>query len=205
MTQIIPFEASEIIPYLWLGGYSSSIDIQNIRNKNITTIINVAMCDVYHNEKKIENVTYHQYELTDHSDDTRIWNIITHCLPIIHNCIRNKQSILIHCLKGISRSTTVVISYLMLYGDGITKYKINFDDAFELVKNKREKISPILGFCMILHMISMCIGFKDVIYGNINFNPLLYIIILNKNISQNMLIVFMLSVEKEFNKMYLHH
>jgi dual specificity phosphatase 12 len=47
---------------------------------------------------------------------------------------------LVHCFAGISRSSTIVIAYLM------KKYKITYNQAYEYVKNKRPIIMPNNGF-----------------------------------------------------------
>lgn len=47
---------------------------------------------------------------------------------------------LVHCNAGVSRSSSVVIGYL------IKKFSYTFNEAFELVKKKRECIQPNQGF-----------------------------------------------------------
>ena len=52
----------------------------------------------------------------------------------------SKNNIYIHCVMGISRSPSIVISYLMF------KNKWNFKKTFNYVKNKRPEIQPNSGF-----------------------------------------------------------
>lgn len=47
---------------------------------------------------------------------------------------------MIHCNQGISRSVSLVIAYL------IYKKKLNYDEAFKIVQDKRSISSPNLGF-----------------------------------------------------------
>lgn len=47
---------------------------------------------------------------------------------------------LVHCFAGISRSSTIVIAYLM------KKYRMTYDQAYTYVKNKRPIIMPNNGF-----------------------------------------------------------
>ena len=49
-------------------------------------------------------------------------------------------NVLVHCQAGISRSSSIVIAYL------IRKNKINFDASFQIVKDKRPYIFPNKGF-----------------------------------------------------------
>mmetsp|Transcript_38542 Transcript_38542/g.56570 ORF Transcript_38542/g.56570 Transcript_38542/m.56570 type:complete len:450 (+) Transcript_38542:78-1427(+) len=50
------------------------------------------------------------------------------------------QSVLVHCEMGVSRSTTVVLAYLIRY-QNMTK-----EDAYKLVKNRRPQANPNVGF-----------------------------------------------------------
>jgi len=52
----------------------------------------------------------------------------------------NKSSVLIHCQGGVSRSPTVVISYLMHLN------KLSLTEAYQYVKEKRPCIAPNLNF-----------------------------------------------------------
>ena len=48
--------------------------------------------------------------------------------------------VFVHCAMGMSRSATCVIMYIM------KRFNIPFDEAFEVVKLRREKIDPNDGF-----------------------------------------------------------
>ena len=58
----------------------------------------------------------------------------------IDNIIEKKESLLIHCIAGRSRSVTVLLAYL------IYKYKYTVEQAIELVKAKRDIIEPNKNF-----------------------------------------------------------
>jgi atypical dual specificity phosphatase/dual specificity phosphatase 12 len=47
---------------------------------------------------------------------------------------------LVHCYAGISRSASIIISYLM------KKYNWSYEKAYNYVKNKRPIINPNRGF-----------------------------------------------------------
>jgi len=47
---------------------------------------------------------------------------------------------LIHCKAGISRSVTILISYLML------KFNITAKDALKIVRENRPQVNPNYGF-----------------------------------------------------------
>lgn len=47
---------------------------------------------------------------------------------------------LVHCVGGVSRSSTIVIAYLML------KHGFSLNDAYDYVKDKKSNISPNFNF-----------------------------------------------------------
>jgi protein-tyrosine phosphatase len=58
----------------------------------------------------------------------------------IDEAVTNNQNILVHCYAGISRSPTIVASYLM------KKFCISRDEALNIIKQKRNIIKPNFGF-----------------------------------------------------------
>jgi len=71
-------------------------------------------------------------DLAKHFDDT---------FNFIDMITSSKNSgILIHCLVGVSRSTTILLAYL------IRKYRLPLKDAYILVSNRRGVIAPNEGF-----------------------------------------------------------
>lgn len=53
-------------------------------------------------------------------------------------------SVLVHCVYGVSRSSTLVCAYL------INQYGMNAKDAVEMVKAKRPQVNPNRGFLKVL-------------------------------------------------------
>ena len=66
--------------------------------------------------------------------------------------------ILVHCLQGISRSSTIVISYLM------KKSKMRFEDALKFVLEKRKETKPNSNF------INQLKNYDKFLFGNENEN-----------------------------------
>lgn len=76
------------------------------------------------------------------ADDTSTYQICDHfvpCCEFIDTHI-NTCNVLVHCEKGISRSATIVVAYLM------QREKKFLSEALEFVRNKRKEISPNGGF-----------------------------------------------------------
>ncbi|KMZ62737.1 hypothetical protein ZOSMA_44G01400 [Zostera marina] len=64
------------------------------------------------------------------------------CIDFIEQAKDSGGSVLVHCFAGISRSATIVVSYLM------KKHQISALQAIDLVRRKRPKVSPNSGFFM---------------------------------------------------------
>ncbi|XP_028999575.1 dual specificity protein phosphatase 22-A isoform X2 [Betta splendens] len=62
------------------------------------------------------------------------------CITFIHDCRLNGGSCLVHCLAGVSRSTTMVVAYLMT----VTHY--SWEDCLSAVKAVRSFVGPNYGF-----------------------------------------------------------
>lgn len=58
----------------------------------------------------------------------------------IERARKSGKNVLVHCYAGISRSSTVVIAYMM------NKYKLDFSTAYNFVKMKRSLVNPNFGF-----------------------------------------------------------
>ena len=100
---------------------------------NITCIINVS------GEKcKTQNKLCRQINITnlDDSPDVEIDQLFDY----VYDIIEKEQCVYIYCLAGISRSPTLVASYLM------RKYSIGCDEALDYIRERRPQIQPNEGF-----------------------------------------------------------
>jgi protein tyrosine phosphatase len=126
---------SKIIPGLFLSGLDA-ITSESLTENEISKVLRVMKnpppLPTNIEEKKIEE---EKIEI----DDTFGQNIGAHfekVYEMIDEALKNNQNILVHCRAGISRSATIVISYIM------KSQRMKMDDAFEFVKSKRSIISP---------------------------------------------------------------
>ena len=58
----------------------------------------------------------------------------------LDSAIDKGESVLVHCLGGISRSSTIIIAYLMF------KYNYPLNNAYDFVKSKKTNIAPNFNF-----------------------------------------------------------
>lgn len=132
-------DCNEILKNLYLGGLWVPKYSPNIIDKlKITHILNVTADDCYEHTEIFMRVPI--------NDDLKSSLITRSFFDDIHNFIEEgvKKGIYIHCNCGVSRSATIVISYLMKIK------KMSLIDSFWLVKSKRDIIQPNACFMKLL-------------------------------------------------------
>jgi protein-tyrosine phosphatase len=95
--------------------------------------------------EKVEQVTYYDFPIQDSPKE----DILTYLdeITLVIEMLRNKgKRVLVHCHAGVSRSSTVVLAYLIKYG-GMPLYH-----AWNLVYKQRPIIRPNIGFSKALQV-----------------------------------------------------
>ena len=136
---------SEIIKNkLYLGDMFDANDADNIKNINISCIVCVAERLLITNTNP--NVKVHKYELSDDYNCN-----ISLYFDEIGEIINKENIVLVNCAAGISRSSTIVIAYIMKY------YKLDLKKTFIYVRNKRRQICPNKKFmeCLLDYELSL--------------------------------------------------
>jgi dual specificity MAP kinase phosphatase len=82
---------------------------------------------------------YKRVLLRDHAGED-ISKCLFGCLSFIEHAVQHNQRVLVHCTKGISRSSTVVIAYLML------KRSWDMQKALQFTKQCRPIVNPNCAF-----------------------------------------------------------
>ena len=138
----------EVIPDVFLG---SRIDKNNIHKLKDLGINNLLCCAIelpeLHELNEL-NINFMKLNLEDWEEENVSQyfidssNFIEKCLAINNDdySFPVQGKILIYCQMGISRSTTILISYLMI------KQKMRYNEAFNLVLNRRLQANPNSGF-----------------------------------------------------------
>ena len=148
---------------LYLGDKNSAISEQVMKDLKITHVINCTpsppdyvqtfntrgyIQNIFEKHKQL-NIKYMRIPI----DDSDIENIKSHFLNAIqflHQALDNdNHRILVHCFAGKSRSSTIIIAYLM-HAKGM-----GYDEAFKFVKQKRDIIQPNKGFVQQLKIFEM--------------------------------------------------
>lgn len=150
LTQGLPFVLDEkpdihiacIIHGLFLSSQDPTVNIEILKKYNIKHILSVGI----NLNLKFNSIKYYQCELLD-LPESDILLPVKKCINIIHQ--NRHENILVHCNAGVSRSPTIVISYLMALEN------LSYDEAYEKVKSKRECIKPNNGFVQQLRKLNV--------------------------------------------------
>lgn len=131
-------EMSNILDNLLFLGSQSSTRSDLIVKCNIQTIISIGCNPI---DKAVKN---YKYDVEDNYDVNNLYNFFNNIMPIAHDiinqCLNKKKAVLVHCQAGISRSTSIIITWLMIYKN------MTYDEAFLYVKERRHIISPNVKF-----------------------------------------------------------
>ena len=115
-----------------LGNEDASMDLETLISRGVTHILVSAQ----HLEKYFpDKFQYLELPLDDHPNQD-----LTAYFKQAINFIKNSKVIFVHCAAGVSRSASIVISFLM-----VTK-NWKYVDAYNFVKGKRSVIYPNSGF-----------------------------------------------------------
>lgn len=124
---------SEIIQGIYMGCYKSAINYDILNKYNIKYIINCAFDPKNSNYIKFEKIKYYLFNLDD--DPSQLNKIIDIIIKFIDEGLEN-GNILVHCMRGINRSGSVIMNYLM------KKYDLSYETSFQILKNGRPFFSP---------------------------------------------------------------
>ena len=135
---------SKIEPRLYLGGFYEFVHNKRwFKDNKITHILSVGYIPNKHVLGTIKFISPPQ-TLSIQSVDNTSADLLSK-FEISHQFLDNALSdpnsvVYVHCHMGISRSATIMISYLM------KKYNLGFNEAHSKVKSFRQCIDPNLGF-----------------------------------------------------------
>jgi len=130
------FEASQIIENLWVGDIRSPCNKDSLKENNIEMIVSAVYGATAHHPF---HFTYEKANLRD-TEDENILDEIIRLLPEIRHQILQNKGVLIHCIKGASRSATIAAAYLVKY------HNMTTDDSLGFMKSKGSQIDPNPGY-----------------------------------------------------------
>lgn len=139
------FGASQILPSLYLGSYDDAMSVQQLQSLGITHVLNVANdCPVPHGQYQQANIRAQHLQIED-CDDVTIGSYVAQGVPFMNQAISSGGKVFVHCRYGVSRSSMMVIAYLMQHGsDGFRG--MGYNEALNFTRARRPQIDPNPGF-----------------------------------------------------------
>jgi len=138
------FNAHEVFPNVFVGDVYAAHNTNELRKLNITHIVNMA-CGV--TPAFPDSFKYLHIPLLDCTSE----NISEHfhnTSAFIQNAIEGGGRVLVHCLKGISRSATIAAAYV------VKSHSVSPSEAVQMLRKFRPIIKPNSGFMMQLEWYS---------------------------------------------------
>lgn len=125
-------------PYLYIGSVGAAYNRTTLQQEKITHILNMDANSV---RPRFPDIIQYLsvYNLRD-SENARIKHHFQATSDFIEEARQSGGRVLVHCWRGISRSATALIAYL------ITSHGMTRDDALTLVKSVRSVVEPNKGY-----------------------------------------------------------
>lgn len=121
---------SQILENIYIAGVEETYRDEKLK-ANVTHFLNVAS-EVMISERV--NHGYMKIAIEDDDYDSNIRDILPVCIAWLRKVIDEGGCVCIHCLEGKSRSVCICIGYLCV------SLGISYDEAYEMIKKKRECI-----------------------------------------------------------------
>ncbi|XXG88766.1 hypothetical protein AAC387_Pa12g0938 [Persea americana] len=135
-------ECSRIADHVFLGSDAVARDRQALRRHGITHVLNCVgfVCPEYFRGELVYKTLWLQDSATED-----ITSILYDVFDYLEEVREGGGRVLVHCCQGVSRSSSLVIAYLM-WRNGQS-----FEEAFQFVKSARGVTNPNMGFaCQLL-------------------------------------------------------
>ncbi|KAM6964068.1 dual specificity phosphatase 29-like [Tautogolabrus adspersus] len=133
---------NEVWPNLYIGDAATAQDKSLLVDLGITHVVNAAdgpqHIDTGPCFYKDTTIQYHGVGAAD-CKDFDLSPFFTETADFIHGALSQKGKVLVHCARGISRSATLVLAFLMI------KERLTLVEAAEAVRRHRN-ILPNVGF-----------------------------------------------------------
>jgi hypothetical protein len=127
-------EPTEVLPNLYIGPFESCVSIDELKKRNIT---NVIIAGKLINKYQHDGIEYLELLIDDSLEEDISYHFVIANKFINDN---NTGNTLVYCYSGISRSASIIISYLM------EKMMMTYDEAFAFLKEKKANIQPNSNF-----------------------------------------------------------
>ena len=132
-------ELTEILPNLYISDINAAECPSTLSSLGITHILS-AMCGTVHIPTTLLPIRTLQVPLLD-TPFAELAAFLPNTTDFLTDALRDKNAkVLVHCVKGVSRSASVISAYL------IARYGWTTDQAVNFVQSKRMNAQPNRGF-----------------------------------------------------------
>ena len=127
---------SLIVPDLYLASQNEASHF--ITNASADIVINAAfeVSFPFIRNTTLLNLNWYDEPQQEINKNDTLFRVI----DVIDSYLNHNQRVVVNCFAGVSRSTTIVIAYIMY------KYKLTLLEALQFVRSKRNIINPYPGF-----------------------------------------------------------
>jgi len=123
---------------LYIGSMTAINDVDLLREHHITHLVH-ALDVPWIPVSERDGFNCYRIDILDQSTSDIRPHLEAACNHI-DKALRSGKHVLVHCQQGVSRSSAIVIAYL------IRNHGMSFDNAYAFVKRKRACIKPNSGF-----------------------------------------------------------
>lgn len=150
-------ECSIVTEFLYVSGAKVASSWETLSKNGITRVVNCALTVVDNYFASKPSMTYLSLNLVDSRQDDIMW-FVCEVINFIEKGRIAGCKTLIHCEKGVSRSCSFVIAYIM-WSRGVA-----WREAFEFVKARRAVCAPNTGFsCNLIEISELLHGYTKAI------------------------------------------
>ena len=149
----------KITDKIYLGDIDGASDFDYFSKEKINNVLSIINRPPDYSDEKNIN---HKINSIEDFDDENIIKYFKECIEFIEKA----DKIFVHCMCGISRSSAIVIAYLMW------KAHCSYYDAYFFVKNRRPFIDPNDGFVKQLKIFEELLKKNDFELNKIDFNSI---------------------------------
>jgi predicted protein tyrosine phosphatase len=132
-------EVSCVIPGVYLSGIAVARNPAKLSELNISRVVCCCMYTEFPQSDEVKSITYLRVDVEDMSREP-IDMFFEEASDFISESLENNEGVLIHCRSGVSRSSTIVLAFL------IRSMGMRLYDAFFLLRSKRSIVTPNIGF-----------------------------------------------------------
>ena len=123
-----------MLPRIFIGG-AGDTDLNDLKNSNIESVLTIMDIDI---TEKSPDVSYNWFKLYD-MPKADMKAVFPKAIPIISEAV-SQGNILVHCQVGMSRSVTVVISYMVVV------LGFTVEESLRIIRERRPWACPNNGF-----------------------------------------------------------